>query len=74
MLVLLHVGAIVFYLRARRVNLVRPMLHGDKPLPPDTPASRDGWPQRLLALALFAACLALMGWVQALGAAAMPSF
>lgn len=73
-LVVLHIGAIAFYLHARKVNLVRPMLHGDKPLPTDTPASRDGWAQRLLALALFAACLGVMGWVQSLGAAALPSF
>lgn len=29
-LVLLHLGAILFYLLARRENLIRPMIHGDK--------------------------------------------
>ena len=66
-LVLLHVGAIAFYLHRKRINLVRPMVLGDKVLPPDTPASRDSWGTRLLALLVFAACLALMAWVRSLG-------
>ncbi|MBQ0960564.1 cytochrome b/b6 domain-containing protein [Ideonella sp. 4Y11] len=66
-LVVLHISAIVFYLKKKGQNLVRPMLHGDKDLPADTPPSADGWGQRLLALALFAACVALMGWVFSLG-------
>jgi cytochrome b len=67
-LVALHVAAIVYYLVSKRVNLVRPMLHGDKPLPADTPASADARAQRLLALALVALCAALAAWVGSLGA------
>mgnify|MGYP001040948195 FL=1 len=66
-LVTLHLAAIFFYLLRRKTNLVRPMVLGDKPLPAGTPASADGLPQRLLALALLAACAGLVTWVVALG-------
>ncbi len=62
-LMVLHVLAIVWYLVKKRVNLVRPMLSGDKPLPADTPASADGLAQRGLALVLIAACAAVAVWV-----------
>jgi cytochrome b len=55
-LVVLHVAAILFYLLRKRINLVTPMLRGDKPLPADVPASADGAAQRLLALVLVALC------------------
>jgi cytochrome b len=57
-LVGLHVAAIVFYRVVRRQDLVRPMIAGDKALPPGTPASEDGLRQRLLALALLGLCAA----------------
>jgi len=66
-LVVLHLGAIVVYLR-RGNNLVRPMIGGDKPLPPGTPASADSAATRLLALAVAGAAAALVGWVVSLGA------
>jgi cytochrome b len=66
-MIVLHVGAIVWYRVKKRVDLVRPMLDGDKPLPADTPASADGVAQRGLALVLLAACFALAGWVWSLG-------
>ena len=66
-LMLMHVAAIVFYLVKKRLNLMRPMLSGDKPLPSGTPASADGLPQRLLAAMLFAACGAVAVWVLSLG-------
>lgn len=62
-LVALHLAAIAFYLLKRNINLVRPMLLGDKPLPPGTPASADGLPQRVLALLLAALCAGLATWV-----------
>ncbi len=62
-LVVLHVLAIVYYAVAKKTNLVRPMLAGDKLLPQGTPASADGWPQRLLAGAVLLLCLAAVGWV-----------
>lgn len=67
-LVVAHVVAVLYYLHAKRRNLIAPMWHGDKPLAPDTPASADGWPQRVLAAVLFAVGLALAGWVARLGA------
>jgi cytochrome b len=62
-MVALHVGAIVFYRVNRRLDLVGPMLHGDKTLPQATPASADTWGQRLLALVIVAACAAGVAWL-----------
>jgi cytochrome b len=67
-LVVAHVGAVLYYLQAKRRNLIAPMWHGDKPLAPDTPASADGWRQRLLALVLIAIGLGLAGGIARLGA------
>jgi cytochrome b len=64
----LHVLAIGFYLVAKKTNLVRPMLLGDKRLPPATPASRDTAGTRLLALAVGAACAGFAVWVSRFGA------
>lgn len=66
-LVGLHVLAIAVYRWRGQADLVGPMLHGDKRLPPLTPASADGLPQRLLALGLLAACVAGVAWVVGLG-------
>ena len=66
-LVLLHVGAVVYYLRARGRNLTAAMWHGDKWLAPDVPASADDTAQRALALALIVAALALSWWIARLG-------
>lgn len=66
-LVVLHVGAIVFYLRRKGVNLVRPMLTGDKLLPEGTPASADGAATRLGAAVVAAGAAALVTWVVSLG-------
>jgi cytochrome b len=56
-LVALHVLAIVWYAWRRRLNLVGPMVVGDKPLPSGTPASADGAGQRLLALVVAGVCV-----------------
>lgn len=66
-LVVLHVLAIVFYALARRRDLVRPMITGDKRLAVGTPASADGVRQRILALVVAMACAALVAWVARLG-------
>jgi len=66
-LVLLHVAAIVYYLRRKKQNLITPMLTGDKVLPAGTPASTDNLVARGLAAVLFAACAALAVWVASLG-------
>jgi cytochrome b len=64
-LVALHIVAIVFYLLKKRVNLVTPMISGDKSLPAGTLASADGVRQRLLAVVVLALCLCLAWWVSA---------
>lgn len=67
-LVVLHVGAVFFYLLKKGRNLIAPMWHGDKTaLPPGTPASADGAAQRTLALVLMAAALGLAWWIARLG-------
>lgn len=69
-LVTLHIAAILFYLLKKKHNLVRPMLSGDKPIPPAspaTPASVDSLATRLLALVVGAVCAAFAIWVGRLG-------
>jgi cytochrome b len=52
----LHIAAVFYHLLAKKQNLIRPMLDGDKLASPATPASRDSWQTRLIALAVVAAC------------------
>lgn len=68
-LVALHVGAILFYRLRKKVDLIGPMLSGDKALPGDTevPASRDDGRTRLLALVLALAAGGLAVWVMRQG-------
>ena len=61
-LVALHVVAIVVY-RLRGQSLVRPMLTGDKPLPPDVPPSTDSAATRGVALVLVLAVGAVAVWI-----------
>ena len=64
-LIALHVLAIAWYTWRRHAPLLRAMWSGDKPLPPTTPASRDGRGQRLLALAIWlVACGAVWALVR----------
>ncbi|HOB96324.1 MAG TPA: cytochrome b/b6 domain-containing protein [Aquabacterium sp.] len=65
-LVTLHIVAIVVY-KLRGKNLVTPMLTGDKPLPPEVPASTDSLATRGLAAVVLAATGALAMWVARLG-------
>jgi cytochrome b len=58
-LVLTHVGAIVFYLKVKGENLIVPMINGDKWVDGSAPASADGWGRRVLAAVIFAAACAL---------------
>ena len=67
-LIVLHVGAIVFYLVRKRQNLVQPMITGDKLLSAAVPASRDSARTRLLALVLAVLCASLVAWVVSIGA------
>lgn len=61
-LVGLHMAAIVAY-RLRGQNLVKPMLTGDKPLPPDVPPSADSAATRGLAAALVVVVGAVAVWI-----------
>lgn len=65
-LVLLHVGAIVFYL-LRKHNLVGAMLHGDKELVAPVPGSRDDAVSRTAALLVLGACAVVVTWLVSLG-------
>jgi cytochrome b len=66
-LVALHIGAVLFYLLARRRNLVAAMWHGDKALSDATLAVADGPALRWRALALMTASVAAVALVVALG-------
>jgi cytochrome b len=66
-LLALHVAAVLFYRWVRRKDLLTPMITGDKPLPPHTPASADGGPQRLTALVLALVAAAAVYGVVRLG-------
>ena len=68
-LVVLHVAAILFYLR-RKNNLVSAMVYGDKELLVAALPSRDDTASRVLALLIFSACSTFSYWVSTLQAAA----
>jgi cytochrome b len=66
-LVVLHIATVLYYLFKKQRNLIEPMWHGDKPLPPGTPASADGVAQRVLAAVLIALALGVSWWIAKLG-------
>jgi cytochrome b len=55
-LVILHVGAILFYQFKKRENLIQPMIHGDKAVTVLASASQDNAKTRSLAAVLYLAC------------------
>lgn len=63
LLVMLHVAAIAYYRWRLGRHLVRPMISGDKWLPPGVPPSRDDARSRLLAALLFLGAAALVAWI-----------
>lgn len=66
-LVGLHLLALAYYKWIKGQRLVQAMVTGDKILQHPAADTRDGWAQRLFALALFMACAALVAWVVNLG-------
>lgn len=62
-LIVLHLLAIAYYLIAKRQNLVRPMLHGDKLVATELPDARDDAVSRVAAAIVFGGCAALVTWV-----------
>ena len=67
-LVGLHVLAIIFYVRVRKQQLVRPMLDGDKTLPEAAAPSRDDALSRIAALVVLALSAGVAWWVSSLAA------
>jgi cytochrome b len=67
-MIVLHIAAVLFYLIKKDRDLIGPMWHGDKLLPPGTPSSADGASQRTVAAVLIAAGLGLSWWIARLGA------
>ena len=63
----LHLAAILYYFLAKRRNLVRPMLTGDKQLVAPAPHAVDNARSRVLAALLLALCAGAVGWVVSLG-------
>lgn len=55
-LVVLHIGALLYYLLRRKDNLIRAMVVGDKTLERPAPESRDTAATRLLATVVLALC------------------
>jgi cytochrome b len=68
-LVVLHVVAILYYVKKKRHVLVRPMVMGDKEMSAPATPSRDDAVSRLAAAAAFAACSAFVWWIVRLGSA-----
>jgi len=66
-LVLLHVAAVIYYLKRKRQNLVRTMVVGDKDLPAPAASSRDDLVSRAIALVLTLACAGVVAWLVSLG-------
>jgi len=55
-LIAVHTVAVLYHLYAKKQNLIRPMIDGDKLVSINTPASRDSFQTRLLALAVVGMC------------------
>jgi cytochrome b len=73
-LVVLHIAAVLYYLRRKKQNLVRPMIVGDKDLAEPAASSRDDARTRLLALVILALAAAVVAAIVGLAGAssAMP--
>ena len=57
LLVILHVGTVLYYKRVKNEDLITPMLTGDKVLTTEAHNSRDTWTSRLFALSVLAGCV-----------------
>jgi cytochrome b len=66
-LVGLHIAAILFYRHKKKLDLITPMVKGDKLLPAAVPPSVDTWPRRALAAVLLAALAFGVSWLVKLG-------
>ena len=66
-LVLLHLGAVLYYLVRRKDNLIQPMIGGDKVIAHVAPESRDTAGTRMLAAGVLAGCAGAVAWLVNLG-------
>jgi cytochrome b len=66
-LVVLHLGAVLYYRLRKKQDLIGPMWHGDKKLGFSAPASRDDLRSRIMAALLLGICSAVVAWVVKLG-------
>jgi cytochrome b len=66
-LVLLHIGAVFYYLLKKKDNLIKAMVGGDKLLERAAPDSRDTAGTRVVALAVLVACAGAVAWLVSLG-------
>lgn len=66
-LVVMHILAIIYYLRKKKDNLVKPMFVGDKMVTTPVAPSRDDATSRIGALAVLAACAGVVTWLVKLG-------
>jgi cytochrome b len=66
-LVVLHVGAVLYYLLKKNDNLIRPMLSGDKTVGHATRSSRDDWVTRVTAALLLGVAAGAVTWLVSLG-------
>lgn len=67
-LVVVHIGAVLYYLLRKKDNLIKPMIFGDKLLDRAAAQSRDTPGTRLLALAVLGVCAGAVVWLVSLGA------
>ncbi len=68
-LVLLHVGAVLWYKLRKKQNLMPAMLHGNKMVASETPSSRDDMTTRWGACIVLLLCGLAVRWVVSLGLA-----
>ena len=66
-LMLLHLGAVLYYLVRRKDNLIQPMIGGDKVIAHVAPESRDTAGTRMLAAGVLAGCAGAVAWLVNLG-------
>ncbi len=66
-LIAIHLAAILFYYFAKRENLIKPMVYGDKALATPMPGSRDDAVSRLAAAVVLLASAAVVAWGVSLG-------
>ena len=57
LLIVLHVGTVLYYKRFKNEDLITPMVTGDKVLPTETTSSRDSYTSRFFALGLWLGCV-----------------